>query len=176
MESPEELLQENVGFECVENLQCYCEDKEEPDTGKEHGRGSSLPKCTKGLHSVLQKPYSREMDTLCLKCRCNGNISEMVMPCVQSNPTELCQASPKLLRPACLMWLDRMGEDTLPNPELSQNPVSKPESLESCKVSITPRRLSSDLISVGCPIVYFHSYNPTWETAGYVTCKLEYPV
>ncbi|KAI5647809.1 hypothetical protein M9H77_33814 [Catharanthus roseus] len=37
---------------------------------------------------------------------------------------------------------------------------------ESCTVSITPRRMSSDPISVGCPAVYFHSYNSTWDTAG----------
>ncbi|KAI5662359.1 hypothetical protein M9H77_21682 [Catharanthus roseus] len=30
---------------------------------------------------------------------------------------------PVVWRPACLMSLDRMGEDTLPKPELSQNPV-----------------------------------------------------
>ncbi|KAI5665923.1 hypothetical protein M9H77_15776 [Catharanthus roseus] len=31
---------------------------EEPDAGKKHGRGSSLPKCTKGLYSLLQKLYN----------------------------------------------------------------------------------------------------------------------
>ncbi|KAI5652366.1 hypothetical protein M9H77_29553 [Catharanthus roseus] len=44
----------------------------------------------------------------------------------------------------------------------------KPESPKSCTVSITPHRLSSDPISDGCPAVYFHFYNLTWDTAGCV--------
>ncbi|KAI5662053.1 hypothetical protein M9H77_21376 [Catharanthus roseus] len=47
---------------------------------------------------------------------------------------------------------------------------------ESCMVSIIPRHLSSNLVSVRCPAVYFHSYNPTWDTAGCIACKLQYPV
>ncbi|KAI5665040.1 hypothetical protein M9H77_24363 [Catharanthus roseus] len=68
---------------------------------------------------------------------------------LQSNPTEVGVASPELLKP------------------------SKLESLESCMVSIKPHRLSSNPISAGCLAAYFHSYNPTWDTAECMTCKLE---
>ncbi|KAI5677820.1 hypothetical protein M9H77_08770 [Catharanthus roseus] len=47
------FLEQDIG--CAKIYNVVANNKEEPDVGKEHGRGSSLPKCTKGLHSVLHK-------------------------------------------------------------------------------------------------------------------------
>ncbi|KAI5656763.1 hypothetical protein M9H77_25556 [Catharanthus roseus] len=84
--------------------------------------------------------------------------------------------------PACLMRLDRMGEDTLPKPKLSQNLVRHVR-FDAVKVRNEPvpreNPASPNLlnpISVACPAVHFYSYNPTWDTAGCMACKLEYPV
>ncbi|KAI5665844.1 hypothetical protein M9H77_15697 [Catharanthus roseus] len=86
---------------------------------------------------------------------------------------------PVVWRPACLMRLDRMGGNTLPKPEQSQRPV-KYVQLNVVKVRNEPvplgNPLSSNPVSVGCPVVYFHSYNPTWDTARCMIYKLQYQV
>ncbi|KAI5659774.1 hypothetical protein M9H77_28567 [Catharanthus roseus] len=91
---------------------------------------------------------------------------------------------PVVWRPACLMRLDRMGGNTLPKLELSQHFVMHVW-LNTVKVRnepvprgnpTSPNLLSPVRFSVGCPTVYFHSYNPTWDTVGCMACKLQYPV
>ncbi|KAI5652349.1 hypothetical protein M9H77_29536 [Catharanthus roseus] len=91
---------------------------------------------------------------------------------------------PVVWRPACFMRLDRMGGNTLPKPELSQHP-DKHVRLDTVKVRNEPvphgnptsqNLLSLVQFSIGCPVVYFLSYNPSWDTAGCMACKLEYPV
>ncbi|KAI5649086.1 hypothetical protein M9H77_35091 [Catharanthus roseus] len=86
---------------------------------------------------------------------------------------------PVVWMPVRLMRLDRMGENTLHKPELSQHPV-RHLWLDAVKVhnEHMPSRnpLSSNPVSIGCPAVYFHSYNPTWDTARCMACKLQYPV
>ncbi|KAI5647606.1 hypothetical protein M9H77_33611 [Catharanthus roseus] len=91
---------------------------------------------------------------------------------------------PVVWQPVCLMRLDRMGGNTLPKPELSQHPVRHVQ-LDTVKARnepvphgnpASPNLLSLVRFSVGCPAVYFHSYNLTWDAAGYMACKLQYPV
>ncbi|KAI5676292.1 hypothetical protein M9H77_07242 [Catharanthus roseus] len=91
---------------------------------------------------------------------------------------------PVIWRPTCLMRLDRMGGNTLPKPELSQPPIRHAR-LDSVKVRnepvprenpASPNLMSLVRFSIGCPAVYFHSYNPSWDTAGCMACKLECPV
>ncbi|KAI5682946.1 hypothetical protein M9H77_04174 [Catharanthus roseus] len=94
---------------------------------------------------------------------------------------------PVVWRPACLLRLDRVGGNTLPIPELSQNTVRhvRLDAIKICnKVMSRGNPASPNLLHpiwyppnlICCQETYSHSYTPTLKIAGCMACRLQNPV